>query len=98
VQSIPSANLALDRTHRFLIDPRTHFDAIRGARAGRHAPIIGFYHSHPLSDPVPSATDLAGADADHLSLIVRPDARGCEARLFRLDDQRFVEVVLTVEE
>jgi proteasome lid subunit RPN8/RPN11 len=97
-QAIPSANLASDRTRQFLIDSRTHFDLIRRARAGGVPPIVGFYHSHPFSEPAPSAADLAGAAyAEHWFLIVRPDAGAGEARIFRFDGLRFVEAGLVVD-
>src|SRR5581483_4016014 len=99
LEALPSANLAADRTRHFLVDPRAHFHAIRRARQGRGHPIIGFYHSHPFSEPVPSASDAAGAsDTDHWYLIVRPAADGCLARLFRFDGQLFEETTLEVEE
>jgi desampylase len=88
---VRSPNLADDPTRRFLIDPRAHFDARRRAR-DRGLALVGFYHSHPHSAPVPSATDLEGATyADHWYLIVRPSADGAEARLFRLDGEKMVE-------
>jgi proteasome lid subunit RPN8/RPN11 len=96
VDAIPSANLADDRTRRFLIDPRTHFDAMRSA-SERGLAVVGFYHSHPISDPVPSPADLAGAAyPDHWYLIVRPLPTGCDARLFRLSGNAFVEEVLAL--
>jgi len=91
VDAIRSANLADDPTRRFLIDPRTHFDARRSASA-RGLAVVGFYHSHPLSEPVPSPTDLAGASySDHWYLIVRPLPTGCDARVYRLCGNAFVE-------
>jgi proteasome lid subunit RPN8/RPN11 len=96
VDAIRSANLADDPTRRFLIDPRTHFDARRIASA-RGLAVVGFYHSHPLSEPVPSPSDLAGAAyPDHWYLIVRPFPAGCDARLFRLSGNAFVEDVLAL--
>jgi len=94
VDSVRSANLADDPTRRFLIDPKTHIETRRRA-SERGLAVVGFYHSHPLSAPVPSVTDLEGASyPDHWYLIARPLDTGCEARLFRLDGGRFVEVEL----
>jgi [CysO sulfur-carrier protein]-S-L-cysteine hydrolase len=43
---------------RYLIDPKDHFAALRDARAER-LQVIGAYHSHPNTDPVPSPSDIA---------------------------------------
>jgi proteasome lid subunit RPN8/RPN11 len=92
VDAVRSANRAEEPTRRFLIDPKTHFDARRRATE-RGLAVVGFYHSHPSSAPVPSVADLAGASyPDHWYLIVRPLLTGCEARLFQLNGDRFVEV------
>ena len=97
VESVPSGNQAADPIHQFLLDPVTHFDALRRARA-RGLDVVGFYHSHPISDPTPSPTDLAGASyPDHVYVIVRPLAAGCEARAFQLSEGRFVEIPMIVE-
>ena len=90
--SVRSANLADEPSRRFLLDPRIHIDARRQARdQGRS--VVGFYHSHPRSAPMPSATDLeCAAYPDHWYLIVRPLSEGTEARLFRLEGEGFVEI------
>lgn len=49
-------------TH-FEIDPQALIDAHRAARAGG-AQVLGYFHSHPTGDPVPSATDRASASGD----------------------------------
>ena len=49
-------------TH-FEIDPQALIDAHRAARAGGLA-VIGYFHSHPVGEPVPSATDCACAAGD----------------------------------
>ena len=56
---------------RYLVDPEDHFAAIRTARA-EDMEVVGAYHSHPSSAPVPSATDIAEADSgrDFLYVIV----------------------------
>jgi proteasome lid subunit RPN8/RPN11 len=50
------------RTH-FEIDPQALIDAHRSARGGGPE-IIGYYHSHPVGPPEPSATDRAMAAGD----------------------------------
>ena len=71
VRSVRSPNLR-SSPNRYLIDPGTHFDTIRSARA-EGLMIIGVYHSHPSAPAVPSATDAAEAhDLEYLYVIVAP--------------------------
>lgn len=81
---------------RFLIDPKDHVDARREARR-RGLDVVGFYHSHPHSEPQPSETDRAEAGyPDHVYLIVSLAAEPPAARLFRLDNDTLVEVPFVV--
>ena len=62
--------------------------------------LLGFYHSHPHSVPVPSPTDLAESTyPDALQIIVglSGEARGdeMEARAYYLRVTHYVEVPLT---
>ena len=96
VDAVPAANLADDPSRNFLIDPKAHIDARRAARE-RGLAIVGFYHSHPRSAPVPSAKDLAGASyPNHWYLIVQPLATDCDAGLFRLEGEQFVRMDIEV--
>ena len=71
-----------DCPNRFLIDPKDHIDARRIAR-GRGLDVIGFYHSHPHSDPYPSPTDLAeAAYGDTVSVIVSLKEKAPRIRAF----------------
>lgn len=63
LQADAARNVAHDPQTSFEIDPRAHFAALRDARAGGMA-VLGHYHSHPSSDPVPSARDAAAAAPD----------------------------------
>jgi desampylase len=49
-------------TH-FEIDPQALIDAHRAARAGG-AQVLGYFHSHPVGEAAPSATDRASAPGD----------------------------------
>jgi proteasome lid subunit RPN8/RPN11 len=82
------------RATRYLIDPDDHFAAIREARS-RDRMVIGAYHSHPASAPVPSETDIAEANsgADFLYVIV--SLVGEDVRAFRFNDGRAIEVSFT---
>jgi proteasome lid subunit RPN8/RPN11 len=62
-QAQPAANLALDPARHFEIDPRALIAAHRSARNGG-LQVIGYYHSHPMGYPVPSAVDCEHAAGD----------------------------------
>jgi len=59
----PAANVHSDPKRFFEIDPQTLIDAHRNARSGGPL-LIGYYHSHPLGPPEPSATDRAHGTGD----------------------------------
>jgi desampylase len=89
--AVPARNIA-DRPTRFLIDPQDHLDAIRDARA-RGLEVLGFYHSHPHSAPVPSETDRAEASyPDLVYLIASLATEPPGIRLFRFTGGNFLEV------
>ena len=94
VEAVATGNLSPDPS-RFLIDPKGHIDARRGARA-KALEVVGFYHSHPHSAAVPSPLDLDEVTyPDHLYLIVGladPDAP--EIRVYRMAHGQFVELAL----
>ncbi len=88
----PAANIDRSPRTRFTIDPRDHFDAIRTARA-RGVEVIGFYHSHPRSAPVPSATDRSESPYAGVVYAIVGLSRGDpDVRMFRFDDGDFVAV------
>jgi [CysO sulfur-carrier protein]-S-L-cysteine hydrolase len=90
-EAAAARNIAEQPT-RFLIDPQDHIDAMRRARA-RGLSVLGFYHSHPHSAAVPSATDLEEASyPDHLYLIVGVEQDTPEIRCFRLTGGNFLEL------
>jgi proteasome lid subunit RPN8/RPN11 len=84
---------------RYRVDPADHFAALRTARMD-HLEVVGAYHSHPKSAPVPSKTDLAEAvGGEFIYLIVslagegnRPEVRG-----YRLSEGNFQESILVPE-
>ncbi len=67
---IPVENTAADPRHHYTLDARAlsrHLPALE--REGLD--LIGFYHSHPDSDPIPSVTDIAlAAYPDSVYLII----------------------------
>jgi proteasome lid subunit RPN8/RPN11 len=90
-EAVAGRNIA-DRPTRYLLDPQDHITARRNARR-RGLELVGFYHSHPHSAPVPSETDRAEATyPDHLYLIVGFPADEPEVRLFKLVSGNFLEL------
>ena len=80
----------------FEVDPAGHFDAIRKARSSRRS-VIGAYHSHPASAPVPSATDVREASDPHLlHVIVSLAQREPDVRAWRISGQDVTSVTLRI--
>ena len=96
VRNMRARNLDASAT-RYLIDPEDHFAAIRAARS-ESLDVVGAYHSHPSSTPVPSATDIAEADSgsDFLYVIVSPI--GDDVRAYRIAAGVYTLVELSVRE
>jgi proteasome lid subunit RPN8/RPN11 len=87
----PARNLLASPT-RFEVDPVDHFAAVRVARE-RGLEVVGAYHSHPATPPVPSPRDLLEArDADLLYLVAGLAER--EVRAYRLSGGNFRQVAL----
>jgi proteasome lid subunit RPN8/RPN11 len=77
-----------------VIDPGDHFKAIRAARADG-LEIVGAYHSHPASPPVPSPTDVAEADSGPDFFYVIVSLVNDEARAYRIDRGAYQPVPLS---
>jgi proteasome lid subunit RPN8/RPN11 len=96
-RAMRARNDAADRLRRFVIHPADHFAALRAARV-HYWSVVGAYHSHPESEPVPSPTDLQEAvhDENFLQLIAGPSSPGRELRLaaYRFVTGNFVPVPL----
>lgn len=79
---------------RYLVSPEDHFAAIRAARA-LGLDVVGAYHSHPASGPIPSPSDLAEAvPGEFLYLIAGSGTSGPHVRGWRLAGGNFVPVAL----
>jgi proteasome lid subunit RPN8/RPN11 len=90
-QAVRARNIAESPT-RFLIDPKAHIEARRTAR-NLGLQVVGFYHSHPHSDPYPSATDLAeAAYPECVHLIVGFVDGTAGLRLFHYKDEGATEI------
>lgn len=90
VRSVRARNLDAMAT-RYLIDPEDHFAAIRSARAD-NLEVIGAYHSHPSSEPVPSPTDIAEANSGSDFLYVIVSLVKDEVRAYRIENGGYVSM------
>jgi proteasome lid subunit RPN8/RPN11 len=83
------------RPTRYLVDPEDHFAAIRVARAdGRE--VIGAYHSHPASAPVPSLTDIEEAYSGPDFCYVIVSLIDEDVRAYRFQDGKAVPLPLAL--
>jgi proteasome lid subunit RPN8/RPN11 len=89
----PARNVADDTFRQYLIAPADHLAAIRDAR-GRSIEVVGAYHSHPRSAPVPSPTDAAAAFGEFVFLIVGFEGDRPEIRAWIWAEGNFVPVPL----
>jgi proteasome lid subunit RPN8/RPN11 len=95
VEAVRTRNLS-DDPNRYVLDPQGHIAARREARS-RGLAVVGFYHSHPHSEPVPSVTDVAEAQyVECLYVIVRPLPAAAKVRMFRLERSGFEEQVFEI--
>ncbi len=77
-----------DRHNRFLISPRTMFEAEKRARENG-MDVLGFYHSHPNAEARPSRFDLDHAWPFYSYLIVSvSQGRAGAMTCWRLADDR----------
>ena len=77
-----------DRHNRFLISPRTMFEAEKRARE-KGMEVLGFYHSHPDAEARPSRFDLDHAWPFYSYLIVSVSGgRAGDMTCWRLADDR----------
>ena len=92
-ESYPAENVRRSTT-RFEVDPAGHFAAIRKARASSRE-VIGAYHSHPVSPPAPSETDIYEAnDPNFVHVIVSLVSRDPAVRAYRIARERVTELEL----
>ena len=101
VEAVAAANVAEEPLRCYEVSPADHIAQVRrcrDARAGEDAlRIVGVYHSHPHSAPVPSPTDLDQAYEEYVYVIAGPTdgSAPLEIRAYRLSEERFVDVQLT---
>ena len=102
VEAVAATNVAAEPTRCYEVSPAEHFAQIKRCRvtAGPQAlRIVGVYHSHPHSAPVPSPTDLEQAFEEYVYLIVGPvdGSAPFEIRGYRLVTGTFEELALAID-
>jgi proteasome lid subunit RPN8/RPN11 len=74
----PARNAAR-RPTRYRVDPADHFAALRDAR-NHGDDVVGAYHSHPASPPLPSRTDRAQGIGGFVYVVIGPVRRRTRRR------------------
>lgn len=102
VEAVAARNVAAVPARRYEVSPADHIAQIRRCReaaktGGASLAILGVYHSHPHSAPVPSPTDVDQAWADYVYLIAGPadGSAPLALRAYRLNGGRLIDVGLT---
>jgi proteasome lid subunit RPN8/RPN11 len=83
----PVPNAAEDPSRRYEMDPAELWAARRAARDAGHE-VIGFYHSHPRTPPVPSSLDVERAYYPEAVYAIAALEPRFEVRAFRIVDGR----------
>ena len=87
----PVPNAAEDPSRRYEMDPAELWAARRAARDAGHE-VIGFYHSHPRTPPVPSSLDVERAYYPEAVYAIAALEPRFEVRAFRIVDGRPREI------
>jgi proteasome lid subunit RPN8/RPN11 len=96
--AVAAANVDAAATRHFTIAPQDFLAAERDARA-RGLDVVGFYHSHPDAEALPSRSDVAEGWEHYTYLIVSVrEGRALDPRGFRLKGGAFVEEPIVVTE
>ena len=95
VYAVPNA--AEDRLTRYEMDPAELWAARRRAR-DEGLEVLGFYHSHPRTPPVPSSYDVERAYYPDVVYAIAALAPGFEVRAYRIANGLVSEVGLEIEE
>ena len=91
----PIKNVSPTPESAFFMDPQAQIDAMNAMRRAKET-MLGIYHSHPRSAPIPSERDIAGAAYPGVACIIisLADERGPQIAAFELLDQGFREIEL----
>lgn len=90
--ALKAANVHPTPATHFEIDPQALIDAHRAARAGG-AQVVGYFHSHPQGEPIPSTTDRACASGDGMVWAI---LAGADVRFWRDGEAGFTALPFDV--
>jgi proteasome lid subunit RPN8/RPN11 len=93
-ESVRTDNLEAGET-RFLVDPAAQVALMKRLR-GTDREILGAYHSHPRSAPVPSPSDIAETFSDDFLCVIVSlfDPEGPVTRAFRIRKEVVEELAI----
>jgi proteasome lid subunit RPN8/RPN11 len=99
LEAVPVGNAAADPMRRYEIPPVDYAAQIRRCRDRTGVAVVGAYHSHPRTAPVPSPTDTAEAFPHFWFLIAGPVAGDAPVyvRAYHLVDGNLLEVMLVTD-
>lgn len=95
---LPAINVAERPEYEFQLSPQQQVDLFREiARRGEE--LVGIFHSHPKSEPVPSRRDIDAAFYSGVAYVIVTLVRGPVVRAFQIDRarKRYQDVPLVTE-
>jgi desampylase len=99
VEAVPARNIATNPSRRYEIAPEDHFAVMRRCRESAEGlGVVGGYHSHPRSQPIPSPTDLEQAFQEFIYVIAGPvdGSQSLGIRAYELRDGAMRPVTFSV--
>ena len=96
IEAVALENVSADPMRRYEIAPADYLSHIKRCRERGDCAVVGAYHSHPRSLPLPSPTDLADAFGHFWFLIAGPVSgdEPLDVRAYQLADGNLREARL----
>jgi proteasome lid subunit RPN8/RPN11 len=96
-QIIPISNRSPSR-NKFQMDPKEQIAAFYQIEK-RGLELIAFYHSHPLSSPFPSPTDLAEWNYPEVpQVIIGKESEQWKINAFRLEGKNILQIKINISQ
>lgn len=96
----PMKNVHATSETRYVADPQELLQVLREIEDEKQWDILAIYHSHPKTQPYPSATDIAEAHyPDSVYIIISlENPEQAKLRAFRIVDEKVSELTLEIED
>ena len=96
----PMKNIAPMPVTRYLADPVELLNAVREIEEKNEWDILAIYHSHPVSEPYPSTTDIAEAyyPDSYYIIISLQNPEQAKMRGYRIIEGKVSEITLEIED